>query len=80
MSGGPDILQRLSGRHGPLIFDGAMGTEIQKLPFPIGNGAAINGCNEALNLSAPAVIRNIHRSYLAAGADVIETNTFGASR
>ncbi|MBU1975916.1 MAG: homocysteine S-methyltransferase family protein [Nanoarchaeota archaeon] len=55
-----------------LVLDGAMGTELQK------RGHA-NGCFEGLNMSDPELIKSIHRSYAQAGADVIETNTFGAS-
>ena len=64
---------------GVVIFDGAMGTEIQRrdLPAEVWEDAA--GCNELINLTAPAVIEEIHRGFLEAGADVIETNTFGAN-
>jgi 5-methyltetrahydrofolate--homocysteine methyltransferase len=78
MSGGHDIIRRL-GEGTALVFDGAMGTEIQKLSLTEKDWNGRHGCNEALNLFAPDSIRNIHRSYLAAGADIIETNTFGAS-
>ena len=64
-----------------LLFDGAMGTEIQRLnpkkeDFPDGK----DGFNDGLNLSRPEWIKQIHRSYLKAGADCIETNTFGSNR
>jgi 5-methyltetrahydrofolate--homocysteine methyltransferase len=64
-----------------LLFDGAMGTEIQRLnpkaeDFPGGR----EGFNDGLNLSRPEWIKQIHRSYLEAGADCIETNTFGSNR
>ncbi len=45
-----------------------------------GKGVFINRCFESLNLAQPDLVRDVHREYLAAGADVIETNTFGASR
>ena len=45
-----------------------------------GKGVFINRCFESLNLSQPALVGDVHREYLAAGADVVETNTFGASR
>ena len=45
-----------------------------------GRGVFINRCFESLNLSQPTLVSDVHREYLAAGADVIETNTFGASR
>lgn len=57
-----------------LVCDGAMGTMLY------GKGVFINRCFESLNLSQPALVSEVHREYLAAGADVIETNTFGASR
>jgi len=64
-----------------LLFDGAMGTEIQRLnpkagDFPDGK----EGFNDGLNLSRPEWIKRIHRSYLEAGADCIETNTFGSNK
>jgi 5-methyltetrahydrofolate--homocysteine methyltransferase len=64
-----------------LLFDGAMGTEIQHLnpkteDFPDGK----DGFNDGLNISRPEWIKQIHRDYLAAGADCIETNTFGSNR
>ncbi len=58
----------------PLIFDGAMGTVIYE------NGVFINTCYEHLCVSNPQLILDIHKKYVAAGADVIETNTFGANR
>ena len=57
-----------------LVCDGAMGTMLY------GKGVFINRCFESLNLSQPGLVSEVHREYLAAGADVIETNTFGASR
>jgi len=65
-----------------LIVDGAMGTELMALeltPHDFG-GAPFSGCNEALVLTRPDVIRAIHDAYLAAGADVVETDSFTASR
>lgn len=56
------------------IFDGAMGTMIYA------KGIYINRCYDELNLSAPDLIADIHREYIKAGAEIIETNTFGASR
>ncbi|WHY76654.1 methionine synthase [Neobacillus sp. WH10] len=64
-----------------LVMDGAMGTMLQQAelsPEDFG-GEQYDGCNEYLNLTAPSVIANIHREYLDAGADIIETNTFGAT-
>jgi 5-methyltetrahydrofolate--homocysteine methyltransferase len=72
-----------------LILDGAMGTMIQryKLTEAQYRGARfeslaqdVKGNNELLSLTQPQVIREIHDQYLAAGADILETNTFGATR
>lgn len=58
---------------GVILFDGAMGTMLYQ------KGAYINQCYEALCLSAPSLVRDIHAEYVRAGCDVIETNTFGAN-
>src|SRR5829696_148218 len=64
-----------------LLFDGAMGTEIQKLnPQPQDFPNNKDGFNDGLILSRPEWIKQIHRSYLKAGADCIETNTFGGNK
>jgi 5-methyltetrahydrofolate--homocysteine methyltransferase len=68
---------------GVLVYDGAMGTQIQgadltEADFTL-DGRHLDGCNELLNLTRPDVIEAIHRRYLEAGADMIETNTFGAT-
>jgi homocysteine S-methyltransferase len=57
-----------------IVFDGAMGTMLYS------KGVYINQCYDELNLRAPDLIRELHRAYVKAGADVIETNTFGANR
>jgi len=57
-----------------MLSDGAMGTYIYQ------KGFFIDKCYDALNLSNPDMIRKIHEEYLIAGADIIETNTFGANR
>jgi 5-methyltetrahydrofolate--homocysteine methyltransferase len=64
----------------PVIFDGAFGTQIQKANLVEADFGGHNGCNEILNLTRPAVVQKIHEEYIEAGATVIETNTFGASR
>ena len=64
-----------------LIMDGAMGTQIQARnlgPEDFG-GEEYEGCNEYLNITRPDIIAEIHRAYLEAGADILETNTFGAT-
>ncbi|WP_251549909.1 methionine synthase [Neobacillus muris] len=64
-----------------LVMDGAMGTMLQQAGLSAADfgGEAYEGCNENLNLTVPSVIAKIHREYLEAGADIIETNTFGAT-
>ena len=57
-----------------LVADGAMGTMLYS------KGVFINRCFDELNLSAPAMVREIHDEYVRAGAEILETNTFGANR
>jgi methionine synthase I (cobalamin-dependent)/5,10-methylenetetrahydrofolate reductase len=57
-----------------LVADGAMGTAIYS------KGIFINRCYDELNLSLPALIRDVHQTYIKAGAEILETNTFGANR
>lgn len=66
------LLARLA--RGVLIADGAMGTQIYE------RGVFVNRCFDELCLSSPDMIRGIHAAYVAAGAELIETNTFGANR
>src|SRR5512146_779775 len=66
-----DFLARLN--KGPILCDGAMGTMLYA------KGIFINRCYDELNLSAADMIRELHREYLQAGAEVIETNTFGGN-
>ena len=79
----PEILQ-----HRIAILDGAMGTMIQRFKLTEADYRGerfkdfpkdIKGNNELLSLTRPDVIQDIHEGYLAAGADLIETNTFGAT-
>src|SRR3990172_1975718 len=62
-----------------LFFDGACGTNLQRMEIPTSAWEGRDGCNEFLNVSAPEVIREWHSSFLSAGATVLETNTFGAN-
>ncbi|MFY9571121.1 MAG: methionine synthase [Blastocatellia bacterium] len=64
-----------------LVLDGAMGTAIQARHLTADDfgGAHLEGCNENLVLTRPDVVLDIHRGYLEAGADIIETNTFGGT-
>jgi methionine synthase / methylenetetrahydrofolate reductase(NADPH) len=58
----------------PVLCDGAMGTMLYA------RGVFINRCYDELNLSQPEMVREVHAEYLQAGAEVVETNTFGANR
>src|SRR5690606_4713757 len=71
-----------------VMLDGAMGTMIQQFKLTeadfrgerfAGHPTDVRGDNELLSLTRPDVIRSIHEQYLAAGADILETNTFGAT-
>jgi 5-methyltetrahydrofolate--homocysteine methyltransferase len=76
------FLARLHSPDRPvLVFDGAMGTNIQSQDLTAEDfgGAAYEGCNEYLVVTKPEAIAKVHRDFLAAGADVIETDTFGSS-
>ncbi len=59
---------------GPLLLDGAMGTVLHSRGIPI------DECFDALNLRNPALVADVHRAYISAGADIVETNSFGANR
>jgi 5-methyltetrahydrofolate--homocysteine methyltransferase len=64
-----------------LVLDGAMGTMIHQAPLSIETDyLGRENCPEILNVTRPDVIKDIHRQYLQAGADIIETNTFGGAR
>ena len=68
-------------KHRVLLFDGAMGTEIQKYdPKPEDFPDNKDGFNDGLVLTHPEWIKEIHRNYLKAGADCIETNSFGSNK
>ncbi len=65
-----------------LVFDGAMGTSIQRYELTARDfgGERLEGCNDHLVISRPDVIEEIHASFLEAGCDVLETNTFRSNR
>ena len=71
-SSGVDVRERLATE--VLVCDGAMGTMLHA------GGVSLDRSLPELNVSHGDLVRSIHRAYIAAGADVIETNTFGASR
>ena len=64
-----------------LVLDGAMGTMLQQADLTAADfgGPELEGCNENLVITRPDVITGIHRKYFEAGADIVETNTFGST-
>ncbi|KAA0023635.1 methionine synthase [Antrihabitans cavernicola] len=62
-----------------VIGDGAMGTMLQDADLTLDDFLGLEGCNEILNETRPDVLRHIHRAYFEAGADAVETNTFGCN-
>ncbi|MEP9392448.1 methionine synthase [Gordonia sp. VNQ95] len=62
-----------------LIGDGAMGTMLQAADLTLDDFLGLEGCNEILNDTRPDVLEGIHRAYFEAGADAVETNTFGCN-
>jgi 5-methyltetrahydrofolate--homocysteine methyltransferase len=76
------FLERLHGpEHPVLVFDGATGTSLQQMDLDADDfgGAALEGCNEILVETRPDAVQAVHRQFLEAGCDVIETDTFGAA-
>ena len=62
-----------------LVFDGAMGTMLQNAALSLDDYQGLEGCSEILCVSRPDVVRDIHAAYFEAGADAVETNSFGSS-
>jgi len=76
------FLDRLHSPQRPvLVFDGATGTSLQQMELTATDfgGVALEGCNEILVRTRPDVVKEVHRQFLEAGCDVIETNTFGST-
>jgi homocysteine S-methyltransferase len=69
-----DLLARLVDPSAIVVFDGAMGTMLYA------KGVFINQCYDELNVRSPALVRGVHDEYVQAGAEVLETNSFGANR
>jgi homocysteine S-methyltransferase len=67
-------LERVLDPNAIVVFDGAMGTMLYS------KGVFINQCYDELNVRSPELVRDVHQQYVNAGADVIETNSFGANR
>ena len=74
MSDRQDLVRRLLDPEQVMVFDGAMGTMLYA------KGVFINQCYDELDLRSPDLVKEVHRAYVKAGAEIIETNTFGASR
>src|SRR5215467_3592790 len=74
----PDFLQTVRER--VVIYDGAMGTNIQLRNPSVDDFWGKEGCNELLVLSRPDIVKDIHSAFFSVGCDVVETNTFGATR
>jgi 5-methyltetrahydrofolate--homocysteine methyltransferase len=72
-----DLLDTLSKR--VMVGDGAMGTQLQAADLTLDDFRGLEGCNEILNDTRPDVLEKIHRDYFEAGADAVETNTFGCN-
>ncbi len=68
------FIERITQPDRPLLADGAMGTQLH------GRGVSMDACFDDLNRKRPDIILDIHRAYLKAGAELLETNTFGANR
>ena len=68
------LLERLLRPDQVIMFDGAMGTMLYA------KGVFINQCYDELALKSPDLVREVHDAYVKAGAEVLETNTFGANR
>ncbi len=67
------LLTRLLDPLQVVVFDGAMGTMLYN------KGVFINQCYDELNLRAPDLVRDVHKAYKKAGAEALETNSFGAN-
>src|SRR6476661_5928486 len=63
-----------------IVFDGAMGTSVQRYDLDADAFGGCMGCNDYLPVTRPDVIEAIHASFMEAGCDVLETDTFGGSR
>src|SRR5881409_261099 len=68
-----DFIQAIADEH-VYLFDGAMGTMLYS------KGVFINKCYDELNLRSPEIVLEVHKQYVRAGAEVLETNTYGANR
>src|SRR5215211_6107809 len=72
-----DILGALRER--VLVFDGAMGTMLQNAGLSLDDYQGKEGCSEILCVTRPDVVKGVHAAYFEAGADAVETNSFGST-
>jgi 5-methyltetrahydrofolate--homocysteine methyltransferase len=79
MSDSPESPLLATLRERIVVADGAMGTMLQDAQLTLDDFDGLEGCNEILNVTRPDVVRGVHDAYFAAGADAVETNTFGAN-
>src|SRR6266540_3161585 len=68
-----DFIQAIADEH-VYLFDGAMGTMLYS------KGVFINKCYDELNLRSPEIVLEVHKQYVRSGAEILETNTYGANR
>ncbi len=73
-----DLIERIKQRI--VVFDGAMGTSVQKADLSLADYDNHENCVDVVTLTRPEVIFDIHRSFLAVGCDAVSTNTFGANK
>ena len=78
MKSNPESLREALARR-VVIADGAMGTMLQASNLTLEDFQGHEGCNEVINATRPEIVASIHEAYLEAGADAIETNTFGCN-
>ena len=76
----PGYLELLA--HRVLVYDGAMGTSLQKLNLTAADfgGPSLEGCNDYLVITRPDAVEGVHASFLEVGCDVLETDTFRSNR
>src|SRR5260370_39466106 len=68
-----DFIQAIADEH-VYLFDGALGTILYS------KGVFINKCYDELNLRSPEIVLEVHKQYVRSGAEILETNTYGANR
>ncbi|RME40989.1 MAG: methionine synthase, partial [Planctomycetota bacterium] len=74
----PTLIECLHER--VLVFDGAMGTSVQRYELPLSDYRNLENCTDIVVLTRPDIVLDIHRSFLSVGCDAVTTNTFGANK